>query len=267
MNIVVSAFITAINKNDKSIQNYIDLGDKLLSADITNLKIIFIERHIYTTYFATIDNVYIFKYEHKEFEFIIDKNIIFVFFEKTDIYLYNYSDVITNFNIITDNPGKDTLEYMFIQCHKTEWVKMAITLITNLNLKNDIFQYIWIDFGIYHQFPTSEVFLSSFESLKRVNPSNTKVRIASCINPANPYHSDIYKYVAWYFAGSVFGGLPETLLRFAELMKTECINIIKERKHLMWEVNIWYLIFSKHPELFDPYLCNHNPSIIMNYAR
>ena len=275
MNIIVSAFVSNVNKNDKSIQTYIDLGHNLLLEQINNLKIVFIERHIYNNYF-NVGTIYTsFKYENKQLDFVIDKNYIFVFFEKTDNYLYNYANLITHFNINTDNPGKDTLEYMFLQCHKTEWVKIAINLITHikhekivLTLTNNL-QFIWVDFGIYHTFNNNtELFLKSFEHLSLVNKSNSnnnKVRIASCINPENTYHSDIYKNIAWYFAGGVFGGSPETLLKFSELMKTECINVIQERKHLMWEVNIWYLIYKKHPELFDSYLCNHNPSIIMNY--
>ena len=275
MNIIVSAFLTNINKNSKSIQTYIDFGNKLLLENVNKLKIVFIERDIYITYFSIIDKVYTFNYENKLFEFIMNKNIIFVFFERTDNYLYNYIDKITNFNIITDNPNKDTIEYMFLQCHKTEWVKMAIQLITHiknehivLNLTDNL-QFIWIDFGIYHIFNNNnELFQNSFENvsvIKYDSIKSNKVRIASCVNPMEPYHSNIYRHIAWYFAGGVFGGSSETLLQFADLMKTECINIINERKHLMWEVNIWYLIYLKHTEFFDPYFCGHDFSIIENY--
>ena len=34
---------------------------------------------------------------------------------------------------------------------------------------------------------------------------------------------------------------------------------------LMWEVNIWYLIWKDYPDLFNPYYCDHNESIILNY--
>jgi hypothetical protein len=282
MNIIVSAFLTNINKNDKSIQTYIDLGCKLLLEQTNSLKIVFIERYIYNTHFNGGTTHCSFEYENKQFDFVIDKNIIFVFFAKTDNYLYNYTNLITQFNVHTDNPGKDTVDYMFVQCHKTEWVKMAIHLtrhITressssmlnfklNYNLYDDHLQFIWVDFGIYHMFNNdAELFQNGFEHLTLSNNSSTnKVRIASCINLENTYHRDIYNYVAWYFAGSVFGGSPEILLRFAELMKMECISIIQERNHLMWEVNIWYLIYKKNLDMFDPYLCNHNSTIIMNY--
>ena len=79
------------------------------------------------------------------------------------------------------------------------------------------------------------------------------------------YNINIYKNVAWYFAGSVFGGNKDKLLLFAEKMKTQCMKIITEHQTLMWEVNIWYLIFKENKELFDCYQCDHNDSIIANY--
>lgn len=270
MNILVSAFITKINnRNDRDTYKYIEYGKLLIDNNINSYKVIFIERETLNTYFNTTNKYYNFKYENKTFDYIIfQKNIIYVIFEKTDNYLYNYIDEIAQFNIHTDNPSKDTLEYMFVQCHKTEWIKIAISLVEIIKYDmlelNDNLQFIWVDFGIYHMFNNNiDLFNNSFTQLHEIN--NNKVRIASCIHPNNTYHSDIYKNVAWYFAGSVFGGVGVSLLKFAELMKAECINIIKERNHLMWEVNIWYLIYLKHPELFDPYNCNHNASIIANY--
>ena len=75
----------------------------------------------------------------------------------------------------------------------------------------------------------------------------------------------MYTNVAWYFAGSVFGGDKSKLLAFAEKMKTQCMKIITERQTLIWEVNIWHLIYNESPELFDCYQCDHNDSVIENY--
>ena len=117
MNIIVSAFISNVN-NQKSKSQFISYGKHLLSPEISNLKIIFIERNIHNEYFHIDNNKkYIFKYDLKEYEYTIQDNIIFVFFEKNDNYFYNYIDEITNFYVNTDNPRKDTLEYMFIQNH------------------------------------------------------------------------------------------------------------------------------------------------------
>ena len=272
MYIFVSAFISNINNNNRQTEKYIELGKKLLSDKIITLRIVFIERKVYNDFFSTTaDNMLkVFNYEGKIFEFIIKENIIFVMFEKTDNYLYKYIDNIKEFNINTDNPCKDTLEYMLVQCHKTEWIKIAIHLFNYINQNDSIeVEFMWIDFGIYHIFNNNDSLF--YNEIYKLNNKHSKgykknnLRIGSCIHPSRTYHTDIYKTIAWYFAGGVLGGSSESLLQFAELMKSECINIIKEIKHLMWEVNVWYLIYLKNPELFDVYICDHNPSIISNY--
>ena len=34
---------------------------------------------------------------------------------------------------------------------------------------------------------------------------------------------------------------------------------------IMWEVNIWYLIYKENKELFNSYGCNHDKTLIDNY--
>jgi hypothetical protein len=46
----------------------------------------------------------------------------------------------------------------------------------------------------------------------------------------------------------------------------KCLEIIHTKNTIMWEVNIWYLIYSENKELFNPYTCNnHDDSVIYNY--
>ena len=94
-----------------------------------------------------------------------------------------------------------------------------------------------------------------------------QIRIGRVWDPTiyfiNP--DDIYHNIAWYFAGGVFGGKQSALLEFETQMKKKCIQIIQERSSLMWEVNIWRLIYLDHPQLFSLYECDHTPSLILNY--
>jgi hypothetical protein len=48
-------------------------------------------------------------------------------------------------------------------------------------------------------------------------------------------------------------------------MMLKCIQIMKEKNTIMWEVNIWYLIYLEHPELFDTYISNHNKTMLIEY--
>ena len=236
---IVSAIITKIN-NNRNIEKYIEYGKKLMECNLP--KIIFMEKETYDTYF--IDNEY--------------KNIKFIITKKEDLYLYKYTDKITNFNILEGTKEKDTLEYMFIQCNKTEWVKKAI----EINYFNTE-QFMWLDFGIYHMMNNDENFRDNINNLN--NKEYNNVRIASCWDPNKNFLIDLYKRVAWYFAGSIFGGHYEKLLLFSKLMKQKCLQIINEKQHLMWEINIWYLIYKENPELFNCYISHHDPNIIINY--
>ena len=293
--IFVSALITNINNNiQKSVESYIDYGKKMLNLDI--FQITFIEKKVFQEYFQeynfNFETSHFFKYSYSSqniiLEYVILKNKIFVFFEKKDIYLYQFKNNITEFVLNTDNINKDTIEYMFVQCHKSEWVKMAIYLFKSLSFLNnselnkyinkdieiDNYHFLWIDFGIYHMIKDDNIFTTEIINLANrysnidKNNSKNKIRIASCWDLDYPLNNDnicIYKKIVWYFAGSIFGGSSNQLIDFADKMKEKCINIILEKKTIMWEINIWYLIYLENKYLFDSYTCDHNPSIIMNY--
>ena len=238
MTTIVSGLITNINSY-RSIEKYIEYGKKLCKININ--KIIFIEETIYNKYFK--DETY------------VSTTFIFTSKEKLYLYKYNFSELI-NFNkLSTDNPSKDTIEYMFIQNNKTEWIREAI----NNNLYNSS-QFIWIDFGIYHMINDEELFNKYIYEI--INKSYKNIRIASSnFNIA----SSIYTNIHWLFLGSIFGGNSKKLLEFADLTKQKCIETIEKEKTIMWEINIWYLIYLENCELFDPYIANHNKSILIEY--
>ena len=48
-------------------------------------------------------------------------------------------------------------------------------------------------------------------------------------------------------------------------MKNETLEFIENNNYLLWEVNLWYILYLKEPELFSPYNCDHNNTIVNNY--
>jgi hypothetical protein len=243
MTTLVSAFFSNVNKiKDRNIDDYMIHGISLAKATIP--KIIFADNDMYERI--------------KCFE---NENTKIILTEKKDIYLYEYINDITEFNVHSTNPLKDTVEFMFIMCNKTEIIRKAME-INPFNTN----QFVWVDFGIKHVFTCSETeFQIKIESLK--DKTYEKVRIASIWNPMYDYQIqiDIFKDITWYFAGGVFGGSRESLLEFTNLTKEMCISIIKEKHTIMWEVNIWYIIYKMRPKLFDLYQSDHNNTIIDNY--
>ena len=241
MTTIVSAFITNVNnRKDRTIEKYIEYGKLLLKTKIQ--KIIFIDELIFNEL----------KNYSNEFTYLIP-------IKKESIYLYKYKELLTNFNLNSTSPEKDSLEYMFTMCSKTEWITKAIEL-NYFNSKN----FIWIDFGIKHIFNCDDdVFIQKIENINK--QIYKKIRIGSIWDLGTQYYGDIYKDIRWYFAGGIFGGDTESLLLFSEKTKEMCIKIIQEKNTIMWEVNIWYLVYKEIPYLFDCYTCDHNSSIIDNY--
>jgi hypothetical protein len=238
---IVSAFLININNRTNSeLDKYINNGKLLLEAKIP--KVIFIDELIYDKFIEC----------NNEYTRIINYN-------KYNSYLFNLKDKLTNFKLNTDNINKDTLDYIITMCSKTEWIRDAI----NLNFFNTI-NYIWMDFGIKYILPyTNEEFINKIENLNYRVYDN--VRIASIWNLNNNINIDIYTRINWFFAGGVVGGNKEKLIIFADKMKEYCLNIIDEKKTLMWEVNVWYLIYKNNKDLFNIYYANHDKTLIELY--
>ena len=138
-----------------------------------------------------------------------------------------------------------------MQCNKTEWVR---TVALQNPFKTE--QFVWIDFGIYHIVRNDALFFKTIHHI--ANTECSKVSICSCWNLRLPFVRNIHKDVAWYFAGGIFGGEPEYLIKFADKMKEKTINYIQENNSLVWETNLWYLIYKENADLFSPYLADHN---------
>jgi len=239
---IVTAFIQDINKNpSRNLEEYINFGKKLLN--IPNPKIVFIDYKSYRDFFETSDDIF--------------PLTTFVPMRKEDIYLYNYKEALTDFHL-QGNEDKDTIDYLFVQCNKTEWIVKAIEL---NRYKTE--QYIWIDFGINHMIREKE----NFESwvLKMTEQRYNHVRIAACKYKGYSVSYDVYRTLTWTFAGSVFGGNINGLLDFALLTKKEILKTIREKKTIMWEINIWYLIYRQYPDFFDMYTCGHDFRILDYY--
>lgn len=244
---IVSGFVVINNVGTKSFQDYLEYGQKLLLLKIP--KVIFIDTSI--------------------FEQVINPlplyNVL-IPFSFDEMYYHKYLEQLKK-SVVTEspNPQKDTVEYFMVQCYKTEWVRRAI----ELNLFNTE-QFMWIDFGIYHMFKKPEIRpeenLVYFHSLINLNQyyETQLVRIPYvCLSYIEEY--DPYKVCCWYFAGSVFGGHKDSLIKFADLVKNKCLQLITERNWLMWEINVWALIHREDRSLFELYYGNHDFTIFSNY--
>ena len=243
MNTIVSAFVSNVNNRYiNTTTHYFELSKPLLMSSVP--KIIFVDKIMLDCIGENYD---------KTTTFIVE-------IDKHDSYLYKFQHLLNKFQLNSTNCSKDTIEYIFTMCNKTEWIRKAIE-INHFNTDH----FIWIDFGIRHVFKefNNDIFIEKINSLQFKIYDG--LRIGSIWDVKCNYGIDIYKDVAWYFAGGVFGGNLSSLIKFADLMMKKCIKIIKEYNTIMWEVNIWYLIWCENRDLFDIYTCDHDNRIIDNY--
>ena len=228
---LVSAFIYD-EKHYQSLDFYIEQGNKLLSLDFN--KVIFIDEKIY-----------------HHFKNYINEHNYLIKVREQDMYLYEFIDNLEN-NII-GNPDKDTNKFFAIMCNKTEWIKQAI----EINHFNTDY-YTWIDFGIFKIF-------NEHLTIENLNKNYDTIRIGSIWDINNSNFENLEKEICWYFAGGIFGGHKRHLLFFANAMKYETMQFIKQKNYLIWEVNLWYMVYKKYASIFSIYKCNHDISIINNY--
>lgn len=241
----VSAFIKDINlRTDRTIDDYIEMGNHLLKTNFN--KVIFIDEVVYMDFIYGNDDLYPTTY--------------FILIKKSDLYLEKYKKDAINFSPVTNNSDKDTYDYFMVQCMKTEWMCQAIEL--------DIFggeQFVWMDFGIYHFINNDNELIEGMMSIS--SKCYDKVRIPIVNPPDFPYYSrNILNEVVWMFAGSIFGGDKKSLIEFARVVRNKCIMCIEDYGKLMWEINIWYLVFFENVALFDLYMVNtHDKHLLCNY--
>jgi hypothetical protein len=169
---------------------------------------------------------------------------------------------------------------MLVQCQKTEWMAIAEQLVEKETEKKTDKQrgdteFAWIDFGAFHMFQGKiDVFQtelyrmrSRINSAIKGNNKENRMTFARCWDPNHLYYGNIYKDVNWLFAGSVFGGGNVAVKLFAHKMREKCLQILREKNTLMWEINIWELIYRESPELFSLYPSDHSEILLRGYSK
>lgn len=239
---IVSAFLSNVNiRNDRKADKYYEYGKLILKS--TCNKIIFLDDEMMERIKPT--------------DFDSSTTVIHRY-NKENSYLFTNRS-LCNFHVNSSYPEKDTIEYMYTNCNKTEWIREAIR-VDPFSSNN----FIWVDFGIRHFCKSSDVdFVAMLNSLATKSYEN--VRIANIWDLNHKLNGNIFQDIKWYFAGSVFGGNKTKLIAFADFMREKCEVIMQSLQTITWEINIWYLIYLEYKDLFEPYTCNHNDSILLNY--
>lgn len=285
---IVSGFISNINRrSDRDITKYLKFGFELMAVEIPMT--IFIEREVFDKHILGHLGIGAgslfpenFTYRicggvmdgfQQKYSYVRIGHITFVFFRICDLFLWSYREMAHKFKLNTGNPTKDTLEYMMVQCQKSEWMAIASQLFHSTRGCGE--ENVWIDFGVFHMFQGKiDVFQTELYKMRArihrrlLQPGLSRggMTFARCWDPNHVYYGDIYKDVNWLFAGSVFGGCSTRIQQFALRVREKCLQVLREKNTLMWEINIWVLIYHEHPELFAFYPSDHSEIIFRGYS-
>jgi len=277
--LIVSGLVANINQRpDRDLTKYIELGKELIAAQIP--VILFVSSRFIPIISGKEREDYqkderVFQHRCvggvmdgmvRTYKYVKIAHVWYVHFEKTDLFLWPYRDLGRKFEVHTGNPQKDTLEYMFVQCQKSEWMSISASLFRGTTK-------VWMDFGIFHMFRGNvKLFHSALNKMREVLYSSasasdstaSKIVFARCWDPDRYYDGDIYKDINWSFAGSVFYAREDKLIvEFACKMREKCLQILRERNTLMWEINVWLILYRENPGLFAFYLGDHNENILL----
>jgi hypothetical protein len=245
MSTIVSAFVcvNVDTRSDLDLEGYYHHGKKLMQS--TTPKIIFIDKKM--ALFVKKDD-----YDAQ------NTDIVEIEYEN---FLHSHLYKITHYHPNTDNPGKDTLPFMLMTCHKTEFLRKAIERNTFKTTN-----FVWVDFGIHKIVREQTIdFLRHLDKIGTWQGDRLRVGRIWDLDRKLDNPEKIYTEIHWFFAGGVFAGPSALLLVFADIMRNKCIQIINTRKTIMWEVNVWYLIYKDYKLFFDPYPCNHDMSLLSNF--
>jgi len=226
--VIVSAYVKLDRYvPSQPVQFYIDKGETFMRRFAAFRKVLFIDRAVIAHFGEG------------------DENTRIIPTSLEELYLHKYKGQLSA-SVHTDNAEKDTIL-------KTEWIKQAIE-----SEAFESMQYIWIDIGV-------DKILRAPVNTSSLTHAYPRVRIGSIWDLDKRYGRDPYRSICWYFAGTVFGGYRDALIEFARIQRDMCMRLIIEKNILTWEVNIWYLLWRDRPDLFLPYKCDHDSSIINMY--
>lgn len=120
--------------------------------------------------------------------------------------------------------------------------------------------FTWIDFGINHVAKTPE------KIHEWIHEAPHKIR-QMCINPlVEPCsHKEIFHYIYHHYAGGLFSGSVECLLKYVDAFKKKIEQIYSEDWYQIDEA-VMTMVHCEHPEWFDDYYGDYE-GIIANYRK
>jgi hypothetical protein len=155
---------------------------------------------------------------------------------------------------ITDNPTKDTPQFVCFTHAKFQFVKRAIEA-----NPFDSTHYAWIDAGLF------KVATHGERLPQLTTPNKIKLMVLHYIGKNEVLDPNFILTCRYKIAGGLWIGPKDLMLRFIDLM-IEVVETDLAQNRLGLEQEYMAIIYRRHPDLFDPYYGTF-ADLILNYER
>lgn len=174
-----------------------------------------------------------------------------------DTYFYKDIDRIAElqktYDIYNGRLEHETPSYIVLNNNKFWWMEQTIA---SNPFSSE--RFIWLDFAINHVAKNTEIIHSWFPTI----PEKIK---QLCINPLTETgeYKDIFQIIYHHYAGGLFSGSTEYILKYIEAFKKTTEKIYSEDWYQMDEA-VMSIVHNENPEWFDDFYGDYC-GIIMNY--
>jgi hypothetical protein len=150
------------------------------------------------------------------------------------------------------NPGKDSREFLAVQHQKTAWVAEAAN-------HTDAEILVWMDYGLLHVPGITADMVPAFLERAAALAPRDRVGMASIWGP--PRRIPDWRSVEWWCAGGVFT-VPRSMAFAWHDAVVDRAVAMRAAGHVTWEVNTWATAWARCNNVVQPWLCDHNETIL-----
>lgn len=153
---------------------------------------------------------------------------------------------------VSDNPAKNSLEYLCVQHQKFAWLLMAGVLDHSADV------YVWMDYGIWHVPGVTVPVVEEF--LERVGGDD--ISIPGCTPPPAVIDET---HPCWRFCGGVMVVPKSKLMTLFHAVRANVMTHIALTKNVSWEVNTLARIEKAGALPIHWYQADHDATMFTGY--
>lgn len=152
------------------------------------------------------------------------------------------------------NPKKDTIGFHAVQHQKTAWLAAAVA-----DAPENVLA--WVDFGLLHVPGVTSAGIAGLIARASARAPRDRITMASIWGPPVPERLEFGR-VQWWCAGGVLI-VPRTMAAWLDRRVRESAeSLLAATGRITWEVNVWAEVWSRNPERFALFACDHDASIV-----